>query len=277
MEAFDAYWVPLGWAKEAPILTQSRIDTPRPGSVAAGPSRSLASPGRQTAASRRSRSGSTGSGRRPACRHRSRTRRGSSGSTSGTARQASHRIEVRATDGTGEVQTDQRTPPAPDGARGWHSDGRDRRLSRAQIGIESSHAATSLHLRSTGALRDRDDRRTRPAHVLPAGTRRRSRGQRCPRKGPGGGPRRPPRPAAVELDKRGIAPEDPIDSSVEDTSPLDEPLNEAFRAGALTLGWDGDAELILVEARAESEDGEPSTRTRTTTRTRTAPTCCACG
>ena len=61
----------------------------------------------------------------------------------------------------------------------------------------------------------------------------------------------------VELDKRGIAPEDPVEQGVEDTSPLDEPLNEAFRAGALTLGWDGDAELILVEARAESEDGEP--------------------
>jgi uncharacterized repeat protein (TIGR03847 family) len=61
----------------------------------------------------------------------------------------------------------------------------------------------------------------------------------------------------VELDQRGIAPEDPAESGVEDTSPLDEPLNEAFRAGALTLGWDGDAELILVEARAESEDGEP--------------------
>ena len=29
LEAFDAYWVPRGWAKEAPILTQSRIDTPR--------------------------------------------------------------------------------------------------------------------------------------------------------------------------------------------------------------------------------------------------------
>ncbi len=28
LEAFDAYWVPRGWAKEAPILTQSRIDTP---------------------------------------------------------------------------------------------------------------------------------------------------------------------------------------------------------------------------------------------------------
>ena len=46
-----------------------------------------------------------------------------------------------------------------------------------------------------------------------------------------------------ELDKRGIAPEEPLDPDVEDTSPLDEPLNEAFRAGALTLGWDGDAEL----------------------------------
>ena len=31
LEAFDGYWVPLGWAKEAPILTQSRIDTPRGG------------------------------------------------------------------------------------------------------------------------------------------------------------------------------------------------------------------------------------------------------
>ena len=31
LEAFDAYWVPRGWAKEAPILTQSRIDTPGPG------------------------------------------------------------------------------------------------------------------------------------------------------------------------------------------------------------------------------------------------------
>ena len=30
-EAFDAYWVALGWAKEGPILTQSRIDVPRPG------------------------------------------------------------------------------------------------------------------------------------------------------------------------------------------------------------------------------------------------------
>ena len=37
---------------------------------------------------------------------------------------------------------------------------------------------------------------------------------------------------------------------------LDEPLNEAFRAGSLTLGWDGGAERVLVEARAQDEDGE---------------------
>ncbi len=35
-EDFDAYWIPRGWAKEAPIKTQSRIDTPRPGTVAVG-------------------------------------------------------------------------------------------------------------------------------------------------------------------------------------------------------------------------------------------------
>ena len=28
---FDAYWIPRGWAKEAPIKTQSRIDTPASG------------------------------------------------------------------------------------------------------------------------------------------------------------------------------------------------------------------------------------------------------
>ena len=31
LEAQDGYWIPRGWAKEAPIKTQSRIDVPRPG------------------------------------------------------------------------------------------------------------------------------------------------------------------------------------------------------------------------------------------------------
>ena len=33
----------------------------------------------------------------------------------------SHTLAARATDGTGELQTEERTPPLPDGASGWHS------------------------------------------------------------------------------------------------------------------------------------------------------------
>ena len=54
----------------------------------------------------------------------------------------------------------------------------------------------------------------------------------------------------VELDRHGIV-EDPPTPIDPDTKPLDEPLNEAFRAGTLTLGWDGDAERILIEAREQ--------------------------
>ena len=63
----------------------------------------------------------------------------------------------------------------------------------------------------------------------------------------------------AELERRGVeearAAVSAGDSTI-DMQPLDEPLNEAFRAGSLTLGWDGGAERILVEARAQDEDGE---------------------
>ena len=63
----------------------------------------------------------------------------------------------------------------------------------------------------------------------------------------------------AELERRGVeaAPRTRRSRSARTPDPLDEPLNEAFRAGSLTLGWDGDAERVLVEARAQSEDGEP--------------------
>src|SRR5688572_20763483 len=56
-----------------------------------------------------------------------------------------------------------------------------------------------------------------------------------------------------ELDVRGIAevvetPSEaltPEEGAALDSEPLDEPLNEAFRAGSLTLGWDGGAERVL--------------------------------
>ena len=66
-----------------------------------------------------------------------------------------------------------------------------------------------------------------------------------------------------ELDRRGVPHGVPdevlpeVGTSVDDdAAPLDEPLVEAFRAGSLTLGWDPDAERVLLEARAQDEDGE---------------------
>lgn len=122
-DAFDAYWVPLGWAKEGPILTQSRIDVPRDGArVAAGmvtiagvawaPDRGIERVEIQV---------DDGAWV---------TAELSDEISDATWRQFVHRwdasagrhlIRVRATDGTGETQTDERTEPAPDGARGHHT------------------------------------------------------------------------------------------------------------------------------------------------------------
>ena len=59
----------------------------------------------------------------------------------------------------------------------------------------------------------------------------------------------------TELDKRGVVGGGgPAAEAIEpDERPLDEPLNEAFRATTLTLGWDVDAERILIEARSQSD------------------------
>ena len=57
-----------------------------------------------------------------------------------------------------------------------------------------------------------------------------------------------------ELEARGVTPA--AEGVMTDMAPLDEPINETFRATTLTLGWDGDTEQILVEARAEAEDDE---------------------
>jgi uncharacterized repeat protein (TIGR03847 family) len=62
-----------------------------------------------------------------------------------------------------------------------------------------------------------------------------------------------------ELENRGMSPS--TDDVPADAAPLDEPINESFRATTLTLGWDGDAERVLVEARADEteEAGEALT------------------
>lgn len=65
-----------------------------------------------------------------------------------------------------------------------------------------------------------------------------------------------------ELAQRGIGAE-PAGVVDPDMEPLDEPINEAFRATSLTLGWDPASERFIVEAHAlpiegdDDEDEEP--------------------
>jgi DMSO/TMAO reductase YedYZ molybdopterin-dependent catalytic subunit len=123
LEDFDGYWVPLGWAKEAPILTQSRIDVPRGGaSLAAGPQpiagvawavdRGVSAVEVQVddgAWEPAELSTPISDATWVQWVHR------------WEATAGEHTLRVRATDGNGEVQTDRVTRPPPDGARGHHT------------------------------------------------------------------------------------------------------------------------------------------------------------
>jgi hypothetical protein len=123
-DEFDAYWVPRGWAKEAPIKTQSRIDTPRhrarlePGrrqvaGVAWAPTRGISKvelrpgPDLDWIEADLSEPLSDDCWRQWVVEWEA---------TAGT-----YQLQVRATDGEGNVQTDELRPPAPDGATGWHT------------------------------------------------------------------------------------------------------------------------------------------------------------
>lgn len=48
---------------------------------------------------------------------------------------------------------------------------------------------------------------------------------------------------------------DPSDSgSTPDAAPLDQPIEQEFRVGTMTLAWDEDAKAVVVEAFAATED-----------------------
>ena len=122
-DAFDGYWVPLGWSKTGPILTQSRIDVPRGGASVA--------PGQVTVA------GVAWAPDRGVDAVEVQVDDGDwmpatmskplSDATwvqwmvDWNATAGQHTLSVRATDGTGTVQTADQTSPAPDGARGHHT------------------------------------------------------------------------------------------------------------------------------------------------------------
>lgn len=121
--AYDAYWVRRDWAARAPVKTQSRIDTPR--------SYAALVPGRVAVA------GVAWAQHRGIERVEVRVDGGPwqearLGASDGVdtwrqwvwpweATAGSHTLEVRATDGTGAVQTGERVGTLPDGATGWHA------------------------------------------------------------------------------------------------------------------------------------------------------------
>lgn len=119
----QGYWVPRGWSRDGPIKTQSRIDVPRRGAklnagtvavagVAWAQHRGVAKvevrvDGGEWHDARLGEQGTDDTWREWVFEWQA---------TSGD-----HTLQVRATDGTGETQTEQVAPPAPDGATGYHT------------------------------------------------------------------------------------------------------------------------------------------------------------
>lgn len=119
----EGYWLPRGWARLAPVKTQSRIDVPRPGAeITAGPQAIAGVAWAQHRGIDRVEVSVDGGEWREA-------RLGTDVSVDAwrqwvvewDATPGDHEIRVRATDGDGETQTEERTPVAPDGATGWHT------------------------------------------------------------------------------------------------------------------------------------------------------------
>lgn len=122
-DAFDAYWVPKGWAKEGPIKTQSRIDTPQPNARVAAESRPIAgvawAPGRGI--SRVEVQVDDGDWREAELSEPLSNESWRQWSLNWNAELGTHRLQVRATDGNGDTQTSERRAPRPDGATSYHS------------------------------------------------------------------------------------------------------------------------------------------------------------
>ncbi|BCJ44368.1 oxidoreductase [Actinoplanes ianthinogenes] len=119
---FDAYWVPRGWAAQAPIKTQSRIDTPRDGAARqAGPvvvagvawaqHRGIAKVEVQVDDGPWEVATLAPAVSDDTWRQWTHTWQAAPGK---------HVLRVRATDLDGYTQTSDLADPAPDGATGWH-------------------------------------------------------------------------------------------------------------------------------------------------------------
>ncbi|MFJ2901767.1 molybdopterin-dependent oxidoreductase [Streptomyces sp. NPDC087212] len=122
-DAYDPYWVKRGWARRAPIKTESRIDTPKP---FARPRAGTVMVAGVAWAQRRGidkvevriDDGPWQQARLAAEDTRDTWRQWS---LPWQASRGGHTLTVRATDRTGRTQTEKRAPTIPDGASGWHS------------------------------------------------------------------------------------------------------------------------------------------------------------
>ncbi|ATL29411.1 molybdopterin-dependent oxidoreductase [Streptomyces formicae] len=122
-DAYDPYWVERDWAREAPIKTQSRIDTPKPFARPA--------PGRVTVAgvawaqhkgiARVEVSVDDGPWHEARLAAEGPLDTWRQWSWQWPATPGTHTLHVRATDRTGTAQTAERTRTMPDGASGRHS------------------------------------------------------------------------------------------------------------------------------------------------------------
>jgi DMSO/TMAO reductase YedYZ molybdopterin-dependent catalytic subunit len=120
---FDAYWVPRGWSAEGPIKTQSRIDTPRGrNNLTAGPVPVAGVAWAQHRGIQRVEVRvDEGPWQEATLAETVSIDTWVQWSWRWEATPGEHTLQVRATDATGEVQTEQRRPVEPDGATGWHS------------------------------------------------------------------------------------------------------------------------------------------------------------
>ncbi|WP_410821820.1 molybdopterin-dependent oxidoreductase [Micromonospora sp. 050-3] len=120
---FDAYWVPRGWSPQGPIKTQSRIDTPRGRNrLTAGPVTVAGVAWAQHRGIRRVEVRvDDGQWQEAALAPAVSVDTWVQWSWRWDATPGEHRLQVRATDATGETQTDRTQDVVPDGATGWHT------------------------------------------------------------------------------------------------------------------------------------------------------------
>jgi DMSO/TMAO reductase YedYZ molybdopterin-dependent catalytic subunit len=123
LEAYDAYWIQRGWAKEAPVKTQSRIDTPRygarlkPGSIAVAGVAWAQHRGIDRVEVRVD----DGAWEQATLGLRGSLDTWRQWVFTWDATTGEHVLAVRATDGEGRTQTADRAAPFPDGATGYHT------------------------------------------------------------------------------------------------------------------------------------------------------------